>query len=101
MYYDFRYDVKEKHLMSFFDWAMELSLAKDSNVFVKYGTLACIATIIKHGKREDLLPHARRLLEWIIHAEFKSNVGSNIQKLVYKIIQRIGKFLISCTSNSL
>ncbi|XP_018565799.1 tubulin-specific chaperone D [Anoplophora glabripennis] len=85
-----RYDVKEKHLTSFLDWAMELSLSKDSNVFVKYGTLACIATILKHGKREDLLPHARRLLEWIINAEFKNNVGSNIQKLVYKIVQRIG-----------
>lgn len=70
---------------------MELSLSTDSSVFVKYGTLACIATILKHGKREDLLPYARRLLEWIINAEFKNNVGSNIQKLVYKIVQRIGK----------
>lgn len=46
--------------------------------------------ILKHGKREDLLPHARNLLEWIVGAEFKNNPGSNVQKLVYKIIQRIG-----------
>ncbi|KAG5900138.1 hypothetical protein JTB14_012811 [Gonioctena quinquepunctata] len=85
-----RHDVKEKHLPSFIEWVKEQSLGKDSNVFVKYGTLACVATILKHGKREDLLPHARTLLEWIVNAEFRNNSGSNIQKLVYKIIQRIG-----------
>ncbi|KAJ8938560.1 hypothetical protein NQ314_011450 [Rhamnusium bicolor] len=85
-----RNDVKEKHLSQFFDWVIDLSLSKESNVFVKYGTLACIATILKHGKREDLLPYTRRLLEWIVNDEFKNNSGSNIQKLVYKIVQRIG-----------
>ncbi|KAJ8975558.1 hypothetical protein NQ317_000742 [Molorchus minor] len=84
------YDVKEKHMSSFFEWAIELSSNKNSNVFVKYGSLACVATILKHGKREDLLPYTRRLLTWIINAEFKNNSGSNIQKLVYKIVQRIG-----------
>ncbi|XP_030759284.1 tubulin-specific chaperone D [Sitophilus oryzae] len=85
-----RNDVKEVHLKPFIDWVMVQSLASNSNVFVKYGTLSCIATIIKHGKREDVLPHARVLLEWIINSEFKENSGSNVQKLVYKIIQRIG-----------
>ncbi|KAJ8961404.1 hypothetical protein NQ318_014649 [Aromia moschata] len=85
-----RYDVKEKHLHSFFDWAIQLSSANDSSVFVKYGTLACVSTILKHGKRDDLLPYTRKLLTWIINAEFKNNSGSNIQKLVYKIVQRIG-----------
>ncbi|KAL1505707.1 hypothetical protein ABEB36_005211 [Hypothenemus hampei] len=85
-----RNDVKEKHLVSFFDWSLKQSLAQNSNVFVKYGTLACIAMIIKHGKREDILPHANKLLEWIIHSEFKESSGTNVQKLVYKIIQRIG-----------
>lgn len=61
---------------------------------MKYGTLASVAMILKHGKREDLLPHARKLLEWIVSAEFKNNPGSNVQKLVYKIIQRIGTYLI-------
>lgn len=87
-----RQDVKEKHLSSFLDWAKQLSIALDSNVFVRYGSLACIATILKHGKREDLLSFAPQLLEWIVNAEFKNNSGANIQKLVYKIIQRIGKF---------
>lgn len=87
----FRNDVKEKHLSAFFDWVVEQSLASNSNVFVKYGTLACIAVIIKHGKREDMLPHASKLLSWIINSEFKESSGTSVQKLVYKIIQRIGK----------
>ncbi|CAG9762163.1 unnamed protein product [Ceutorhynchus assimilis] len=80
-----RNDVKEKHLTTFFDWASEQSLAPESNTFVKHGTLACVAMIIKHGKREDILPHAPKLLSWITNPEFKV-----VQKLVYKIIQRIG-----------
>lgn len=85
-----RQDVKEKHLASFFDWAKQLSISPDSNIFICYGSLACVATILKHGKRDDLLPYAPSLLEWIVNAEFKNNSGANIQKLVYKIIQRIG-----------
>ncbi|GJQ72923.1 hypothetical protein Trydic_g1566 [Trypoxylus dichotomus] len=85
-----RNDVKEQHLQPFFDWASKLSSSNESSTFVKYGTLASVAMILKHGKREDLLPHARKLLEWIVGAEFKNNPGSNVQKLVYKIVQRIG-----------
>lgn len=85
-----RKDVKEKHLSSFLNWAKQLSVAPESDVFICYGTLACVATILKHGKREDMLTYAPSLLEWIVNAEFKNNSGSNIQKLVYKIIQRIG-----------
>lgn len=85
-----RSDVKEKYLTTFFDWACELSVQKESPDYVKYGTLASVAQILKNGKREDFLPHASRLLQWIINSEFKSNPGSNNQKLVFKIVQRIG-----------
>lgn len=85
-----RYDVKEQYLPPFFKWACDLSVDPNASIFIKYGTLASIAAILKHGKREDLLPFARNLLEWIINAEFKNNSGANIQKLAYKIIQRIG-----------
>lgn len=47
--------------------------------------------ILKHGKREDLLPYARDLLQWIICAKFKIHTGSNVNKLVFKIVQRIGE----------
>ncbi|XP_050312705.1 tubulin-specific chaperone D [Anthonomus grandis grandis] len=85
-----RNDVKEKHLSSFIEWVFDKSLSKDSNVFIKYGTLACIAMIIKHGKREDILQHAPKILSWIINSEFKESSGTSVQKLVYKIVQRIG-----------
>lgn len=91
--------MKEIHLKQFFDWGINQSLSKDSNIFVKYGTLACIASIIKHGKRDDILPHAHRLLEWIINSEFKENSGSNVQKLAYKIVQRIGTRFMKVSYN--
>lgn len=84
-----RIDVKE-HLPGFLEWACTESAKDDVDIFVKYGTLACVAMILKHGKREDLLPHVRNLLQWVINAEFKNSVEANVQKLVYKIIQRIG-----------
>lgn len=46
--------------------------------------------ILKYGKREDLLPHATRLLRFIINTEYKETPGTNIPKLGFKIIQRIG-----------
>lgn len=46
--------------------------------------------ILKHGKREDLLPHASKLLQFVINADFRSDSGSNVRKLVYKVVQRIG-----------
>lgn len=84
-----RIDVKE-HLPDFLSWACSESTKDDVDIFAKYGTLACVAMILKHGKRDDLLPHARNLLQWIINAEFKTSAEANVQKLVYKIVQRIG-----------
>lgn len=84
-----RLDVKE-HLPVFFQWTCSESIKAEDDIFVKYGTLSCVAMILKHGKREDLLPHATTLLQWIIRDEFKNNPEANVQKLVYKIIQRIG-----------
>ncbi|KAL3280428.1 hypothetical protein HHI36_017910 [Cryptolaemus montrouzieri] len=34
------------------------------------------------------------LLQWIINSKFKTNTGTNVNKLVYKIIQRIGLTLL-------
>lgn len=72
------------------NWTMSLSLCSDISVFAKEGTLSSVAMILKHGKREDLLPHAQKLLQWIITDDVKANSGTNVQKLIYKIVQRIG-----------
>ncbi|XP_064213928.1 tubulin-specific chaperone D isoform X2 [Tribolium castaneum] len=85
-----RNDVKQEHLLSYIEWSMVESTSSESTIFTKQGTLASIAMILKTGKRDDLLPHARPLLQWIIRDEIKHNSGTNVQKLVYKIVQRIG-----------
>lgn len=74
----------------FFDWACDIVNSKDSNTFARQGALAAVAMIIKHGKREDLLPHADRLLRWIVNTDYKDIPGSHIPKLGFKIVQRIG-----------
>ncbi|XP_018322258.1 tubulin-specific chaperone D [Agrilus planipennis] len=85
-----RSDTKEHYLKSYFNWTYEISTNPESSVFVKSGCLASIAMILKYGKREDLVAHVGNLLQWIISANFKNDPGTNIQKLVYKNIQRIG-----------
>lgn len=82
--------MKEKHLLEYLNWTISLSLSFDISVFAKEGTLSSVAMILKHGKREDLLPHAQKLLQWIITDDVKINSGTNVQKLIYKIVQRIG-----------
>lgn len=89
-----RSDVKEQYLDLYLQWAMHLAVDKDSSAFIKYGILSSIAMLLKHGKRDDLLPHAPSILRWIINAEFKNDPGTNIQKLVFKIIQRIGNIML-------
>lgn len=75
---------------------MQVAADSNSSSFIRYGILSSISMLLKHGKRDDLLPYAPMLLRWIINAEFKNDSGTNIQKFVYKIIQRIGNsFVIS------
>ncbi|XP_045480328.1 tubulin-specific chaperone D [Harmonia axyridis] len=90
-----RCDVKAVHLTSFLDWAKELGTQDTHNIFQKHGIFECIAIILKHGKREDMLPYARDLLQWIISPKFKTNTGSNVNKLVFKIVQRIGLIFLA------
>lgn len=59
-------------------------------MFAIQGALSTIAMILKYGKREDLLPHATKLLRFIINTEYKEKPGTQIPKLGFKIIQRIG-----------
>ncbi|XP_044761611.1 tubulin-specific chaperone D [Coccinella septempunctata] len=90
-----RSDVKSVHLTSFLEWAKELGSQDTYNIFQKHGIFECIAIILKHGKRDDLLPYARDLLQWIISPKFRENTGSNVNKLVFKIIQRIGLIFLA------
>lgn len=79
-----RIDIKDKYLPKYLEWIIE------SNEPVQFGTLAAISNILKHGKREDLLIHAPKLLTWLISCDFKSGNDFLRNKFFVKIIQRLG-----------
>lgn len=69
----------------------QLSALPDSPSFVQCGSLAAVASILKHGKREDLLPHAQLLLKWILASKYRENQNTLVRKFGVKVVQRIGK----------
>lgn len=79
-----RIDIKDKYLPQYLDWVCE---SKDE---VHFGKLAAISFILKHGKREDLLVHASKLLTWLLSCDFKSGNDFLKNKYFVKIIQRLG-----------
>ncbi|XP_055535391.1 tubulin-specific chaperone D [Wyeomyia smithii] len=86
-----RQDVKKVYLAEFLDWAK----APDIVVDPKIGTLLGIACVLKHGKREDLLPYAENLANWILHLDFEQiSKNFKVYKICIKISQRIGMVLL-------
>lgn len=83
-----RNEIKDIYLTSFLDWSFN-DVSKE-DVFIRYGTLQAIAAILKHGKREDLLIHAPRILKWILEQDFKASSDFLKNKYQIKIIQRLG-----------
>lgn len=79
-----RLDIKDKYLPKYFDWICE------STDEIQFGKLAAISNILKHGKREDLLVHAQKLLAWILSCDYKSGNDFLKNKYFVKIIQRLG-----------
>ncbi|XP_050095697.1 tubulin-specific chaperone D [Anopheles aquasalis] len=88
-----RNDVKKVCLSPFLDWAMGIN--ENYHVDAKIGPLAAIASILKHGKREDLLPYVERLGNWVLQLDYSTIAGSfKIYKICIKICQRIGLVLL-------
>lgn len=79
-----RLDIKDKYLPKYLDWVSE------SNDHVHFGKLAAISNILKHGKREDLLVHAPKILAWMLSGDYKSGNDFLKNKYFVKIIQRLG-----------
>uniref|UniRef100_A0A6P4E891 Tubulin-specific chaperone D n=1 Tax=Drosophila rhopaloa TaxID=1041015 RepID=A0A6P4E891_DRORH len=86
--YFIRSDIKDLYLERFLDWIMKQHQA--DTVDVKFGQLAAVAAILKHGKREDLLPYADKLLQWITSCQYKDGNDFLKYKNYVKIVQRIG-----------
>lgn len=79
-----RIDIKDKFLPQYFEWTCE------SNDEVQFGKLAAISSVLKHGKREDLLVHAKKLLAWLLSCDYKTGDDFLKNKYFVKIIQRLG-----------
>ncbi|EDW63994.1 tubulin-specific chaperone D [Drosophila virilis] len=83
-----RTDIKDLYLERFLDWIIEQHQA--DTLQVKFGQLAAVAAILKHGKREDLLPYADKLLQWIVGCQYKDVNDFLKYKYYVKIVQRLG-----------
>lgn len=85
--YLIRLDIKDQYLPLYLQSIMEAD--KES---IKNGQLLTIASILKHGKREDLLPHSERLTIWLITCEFKNSNDFLKTKYFIKVMQRLGEW---------
>lgn len=83
-----RNEIKDIYLSPFLDWTF-VEMSRDQ-INVRYGTLLAISAILKHGKREDLLPYAPKILKWILEQDFKDSTDFLKNKYYIKIIQRLG-----------
>lgn len=79
-----RLDIKDKYLPKYLAWVSE------TNDQEQFGKLAAISSILKHGKREDLLVHAPKILAWMLAGDYRSNNDFLKNKYFVKIIQRLG-----------
>lgn len=83
-----RNEIKEIYLSQFFDWCFNEIKSEDAHN--NCGPLIAIASILKHGKREDLLPYAHKLLKWVLEQDFETSSDFLKNKFYMKIIQRLG-----------
>lgn len=83
-----RADIKDIYLERYLDWVMSQHQTETGDA--KFGELAAISAILKHGKREDLLPYADKLLKWIVGLQYKESNDFLKYKCYIKIVQRIG-----------
>jgi hypothetical protein len=87
-----RNEIKDIYLSPFFDWVFTDQL--NDEIYTKFGALQAVAAILKHGKREDLLPYAPKILHWILKEEFKNATDFLKKKYYVKIVQRLGLVLL-------
>ncbi|XP_054268345.1 tubulin-specific chaperone D-like [Macrosteles quadrilineatus] len=87
-----RSDVKEIYLADFLKWINEKVSDEitEGSSWKRFGPLACLASILKHGKREDLLPYAPQLLHCVMDAKCLDDYYPLSSKFSMKIVARIG-----------
>ncbi|XP_053707339.1 tubulin-specific chaperone D [Synchiropus splendidus] len=82
-----RPDVKLKHLCDFVDWSLA-AISATSDLMA--GTLQALAKMFKHGKREDLLPYAPKVLQCLKEKNLSESSEARLRKLGSKLVQRLG-----------
>ncbi|XP_076298707.1 tubulin folding cofactor D [Lasioglossum baleicum] len=85
-----RSDVKKLYLKEMIVWCLECV----KNDPFRHGPLAVIASILKHGAREDVKPHAQTILDEVLQFHLNDNPADLIRKFGIKIVQRIGLVLL-------
>lgn len=90
--YVVRIDLKDEYLPKFLQWIVQSNQENISNLTI--GQLSALSSILKHGKREDLLPHANMLLTWCLGCGYKEIADYLKQKYCIKIIHRLGLVLL-------
>ena len=87
-----RPEIQKKYLVPFLDWALETvtNADKKRTDIIRIGVLKALANIFKQGKRDDLLPHAPKILESILAQNFNQNANGLLRKLNLKVVQRLG-----------
>lgn len=90
-----RVDIKDQYLPKFFDWIIDdASPERFDASRLATGQLAAVGSILKHGKREDLLVHTERLLQWVIGSNYKEMSDYLKSKMFIKIVQRLGLIML-------
>jgi hypothetical protein len=83
-----RPDMRASHLASFIAWCGETLKQEHISAFLPTGVLAALATLFKHGHRNELLPRIDGILDLLDPAGAKDNVL--LRKLHVKLAQRVG-----------
>uniref|UniRef100_A0A672IVK6 Tubulin-specific chaperone D n=1 Tax=Salarias fasciatus TaxID=181472 RepID=A0A672IVK6_SALFA len=89
-----RPDVQQKRLGDFLDWSLGvISQLKDdsgTNVRILESALQSLAKLFKHGKRDDLSPHAAAVLQCLEQRRLSDSSEAMLKKLSIKLTQRLG-----------
>ncbi|CAG0892864.1 unnamed protein product [Cyprideis torosa] len=84
-----RPDTKEACLEGFITWAIDglrdAAVAQGS----KLSLLTALAQLFKHGKRDDLLPYSKVVLETLLK-QIDESFGALREKIQLKLLQRVG-----------
>jgi len=84
-----RPDTRETVLPAFLDWTIRTFTEQEGEGEIT-GALMALCAVVKHGKREDLLPFTDTILAKLLEKKFREHGNSSIRKLSLKLVQRLG-----------